>query len=309
VNGALLSLAIVGLLLAGILGFWLVLARAVNGTVASLLAGTMLAGLIGLALLTQTAGSQNYFWQATEPLVAIAIAWCGCILARKYGPRFILVALGIALLGNVALRVTSNPLPLCLGIAFLVLAGTVIILIDRSSATIRRRLGEIVVLALVLTQSAQLIGPSDGFPGGAPSTAEDESATDSSQLAAFDFIRTHSNPDQVIATNTHCLTGSLDGADCDPRRFILAAVTQRRVLVEGWGYVTQHGTAKEWVQHQLALSDDFIDAPSAAGAQRLEKLGVAFVYVDLRLNPSPDLGMYSDLVFDSEWARVYQLAP
>lgn len=308
VNGTLVSLAIVGLLFAAIVGFWIVLGRSVNWMLASLFAGTMLAGLLGLALLTQPGGSQNYFWQATEPLVAIAIAWCGVILTKTYGSRFVVVALGIAVLGNAGLRLTAHPIVLCIGVVVLAIAGTIIIFVGRLDGQAPHRVFDALVVVLVLTQAAQVVHVSHGFPAGTASTAEDESATHSSQLAAFEFIRTHSSPEDVIATNTHCLSGSLAGGDCDPRRFMLTAMTQRRVLVEGWGYTTQYGNSQNWVQDRLDLSDDFIDAPSAAGARRLENAGVDFIYVDLRLHPSSDLGFYSTLVFESQWARVYQLA-
>lgn len=306
-NAALLSAALVGVLLAGIVGFWLVIGRGVNWTLSSLLAGTMLAGLTGLSLLTQTGGSQNYFWQATEPLVAIAIAWSVVLLTRTYGTRVIVVVLGIAVLGNIGLAVTTNPLLLCAGLAVSAVAGTLVVLFGAAGPRQRRHFYEVIMVALVLAQCAQIVNVSPGFIAGSLSTAEDEAATDGSQLSAFEFIRTHSKPDDVIATNTHCLTGSLASNDCDPRRFILAAVSQRRVLVEGWGYATQYGNSRSWVQGRLDASDDFIDAPTATKARSLHKLGVDWIYVDLRLGPSPDLGLYSQLVFASDWARVYRL--
>ena len=307
VNTPQLSLMIVGLLLAAIVGVWLLLGKSVDWILSSLIAGTMLAGVLGLALLSQTGGSQNYFWQGAEPLLSIALAWCGVILTQRYGLRVVVVAVAIALIGNLAIRVTSSPAVVTAAVVGLAVVGAAVILRaprDRRSARVWL---DGVIICLVLTQAAQLVGVSNGYVASVSSTADDESATHSSQLAAFQFMRADSSPGDIIATNAHCRTGSIAGGDCDPRRFMIAAATQRRVLVEGWGY-TQNGNSIDWVRSQIELSDDFINAPTSARQQRLVELGVKYIFVDERLGYSPELEDYSTLVFESEFARVYRLS-
>lgn len=305
-NTTLLSLVIIGLLLFSIIGFWLLLGHAVDWMLASLIAGTMLAGLFGVALLTQSGGSQNYFWQAVEPLIAIATAWCGVVLTKTYGVRVVFVVVGIAVVGNLALRLAVNPAVLSAAIVVMAAAGAVIIVLRSGGRSARGAAISPIVIALVLTQAAQLVGVPDGRSGGYASSAEDQVAVHSSQLDAFEFIRTHTGIDDVLVTNSHCIAGSVDGGDCVARRFILAAMSERRVLVEGWSY-TQFGEEAGWAHDRVALGDDFIDVPSSAGARSLLAMGVGFIYVDMRLPVSPELEDYSTLVFDSEWARVYQL--
>ena len=50
------------------------------------------------------------------------------------------------------------------------------------------------------------------------------------------YVRDHSGPDAVVATNMHCARGT---SPCDNRHFWVSAYTERRVVLEGWGYSAQ----------------------------------------------------------------------
>jgi hypothetical protein len=61
-------------------------------------------------------------------------------------------------------------------------------------------------------------------------------------VSAARWVADHSQPDDIIATNVHSrLPGT---ANCDKRSFWVAAFTERRVVVEGWGYTEATNEAK-----------------------------------------------------------------
>jgi hypothetical protein len=53
-------------------------------------------------------------------------------------------------------------------------------------------------------------------------------------VAAAEYVEGHSRVDAVIATNMHC--ADPDDLRCDNRHFWLSAYSERRVVIEGWGY-------------------------------------------------------------------------
>lgn len=310
-----ISLALLGLLVVSILGMWIVVGMSKSGgwLLSTLLAGVLLAGVSGLGILDYPGASQNYFWQNAQPVFAIAIAWTVVLLAVSYGRVFVAVALSIFVASTLLWTVTQRLTVVCLGIAIMALVGAVIVArFGRESSTRQakgqwtKQLFRIVVCAAVLTQFAQLISIPAGVAGGAVSTEQDSAAISSSQLAAFRFIRSHSAPADVVLTNKHCLSGSTEARDCDARWFALAAWTERRVFLEGWGY-SPKGSSQELVQSQLDLGDRFINSPSVAQERKLLSMGIKYVYVDKREPFSTNLAAVSKLVFTSRWANVYLL--
>ena len=56
-------------------------------------------------------------------------------------------------------------------------------------------------------------------------------------LAAARYVRDHSDPDQMIATNAHFRYPL--ARERDPRSFWMAALSERRAVLEGWGYTAR----------------------------------------------------------------------
>ncbi len=51
---------------------------------------------------------------------------------------------------------------------------------------------------------------------------------------AAEFIAKHSSEGDIVATNVHCLQP--DAPRCDNRNFWVSAYSERRIVIEGWGY-------------------------------------------------------------------------
>jgi len=131
-----------------------------------------------------------------------------------------------------------------------------------------------------------------------------------SRVDAARWVRDHSSPDDVIATNVHCL--GYWGNLCDARSFWLSAYAERSVLVEGWAFAPRHavtGVAPFWDPGKLSLNDQAFTAPTPAGLQELRnRYGVRWLIVDRTVGAeSPLLATLSDRRYDNGRLAVYQL--
>ncbi len=135
------------------------------------------------------------------------------------------------------------------------------------------------------------------------------------------WIREHSQPDDIIATNAHCLIVEDESAPCDNRRFALAAMAERRVLVEGWGftnsvYVQAAATATApwfagyWDEERWQANENAFTAPSAqAIADLRDRYGVRWLVVDTSHGqPSPEISKHASLRFAAGTCAVYEIA-
>ncbi|WP_380278744.1 hypothetical protein [Kitasatospora purpeofusca] len=138
-----------------------------------------------------------------------------------------------------------------------------------------------------------------------------------SQVQAARWVRAHSAPGDVLATNTHCRSDTdyaHPGAQCtNALSFYLSAYSERSVLVEGWAYSPRLMSEKSgsfWDQQLLALNDDAVYRPTADVLGRLrDGHGVRYVVVNRRTGPeSPALKTLSTQVFDNGRMAVYELS-
>jgi hypothetical protein len=142
-------------------------------------------------------------------------------------------------------------------------------------------------------------GPGEGYP-----------VPRDGALAAL-FVRDGSGDDEVVATNAHCY-GPEDA--CDARHFWVSALTERRVLVEGWAYpegfrpgLTR--TSPFWDRERYAANQAVFEDPDDAAVARLrDEWGVRWLLVDRTLGvESPRLREHATLVLELEDAAVYRV--
>ncbi|MEV6980535.1 hypothetical protein AB0M95_04650 [Sphaerisporangium sp. NPDC051017] len=147
--------------------------------------------------------------------------------------------------------------------------------------------------------------------------ASESDAVPEGALAAARWLRDHSAPDDLVATNSHCHWGRRD--PCDAGQFWAAALTERRVLVEGWRYTTRANDRWRpgqdyryppfWDQELLRLNDAAVNTPTAASLGLLrDRYHVRWLLVDLRLTgPGSSLDALAGLRFRSGDYAVYRL--
>jgi hypothetical protein len=130
-----------------------------------------------------------------------------------------------------------------------------------------------------------------------------------SRVDAARWVRDHSAPDDVLATNVHCL--GWWGDLCDARSFWLSAYAERSVLVEGWAFAPRQagGLAPFWDADLLRRNDEAFTAPTAAGLRDLrERHAVRYLVVDREVGrEAPELAGLAPLRFDNGRLAVYEL--
>ncbi|GAA3255621.1 hypothetical protein GCM10020216_092240 [Nonomuraea helvata] len=166
--------------------------------------------------------------------------------------------------------------------------------------------------------SAAFGGPRDsGASAAAPPTAP-APAIPEGAFAAARWLREHSQPEELVATNEHCRWGSTE--PCDSRQFWVSALTERRMLVEGWAFVPRNyadwrpGLIPEqqpfWDGDRLRTNDAVFRSPSPASIEELTgRYGVRWLFVHEGLTGAePRIGDYAELRFRSGDYAVYRVA-
>ncbi|MEV4135396.1 hypothetical protein AB0J72_24870 [Dactylosporangium sp. NPDC049742] len=144
-------------------------------------------------------------------------------------------------------------------------------------------------------------------------------------MEAGRWLRDHSDPDDLVATNAHCfvLAGTTP-TECDNRHFAFAAYSERRFLIEGWGFTNRtHQMAAEtglnavfapyWNQQLLSDNDAAFTTPSAATIGKLrDQYRVRWLFVYEASDPSgvtasPALGEFAQLRHRAGKIAVYEI--
>lgn len=341
---AALSLLSVAPGLAGHLGLLRVRRRWPRAVVLTFL-GTGVAGVGATLLLGHPGLGQLYFLQAARPPLAIAAA-CGlALLAAASRPAARWSALGAVAIGAASAvtlrRMTGPDLPhrgrvgttgaliwellwpytALVGVA--VLTAAVVAVAARRAPARAATAG--LLTAAVLTGMA--------LPGGYNRLAALHTFTQRTgwaevrpqgaqlplgALQAARWLRDNSDPDDLVATNVHC---RIAVRGCDNRHFWISAYTERRVLIEGWGYTEEAMARSElyvrlpaevpyWRPSLLVANDAAFNRPTVRSVGRLHtEYGVRWLFVDPQAPVSGNLWRYATLRFAMNKTAVYELPP
>jgi hypothetical protein len=131
-----------------------------------------------------------------------------------------------------------------------------------------------------------------------------------SRVDAARWVRDHSSPDDILATNAHCI--GYFGKLCDPRSFWLSAYAERRVLVEGWAFAPRlaiNGIVPFWDPAKLAANDAAFTDPTVQSLADLRtQYGVRWLVVDRQVaEESPQLAGLAHKVYDNRRIAIYEL--
>lgn len=215
------------------------------------LAGTWAAGAGALMVLSHPALSQAYFLLGASGFLAVvmAVSLSEIIpvdLSLRDGARIVACA-ALGCLAVVAARLlVGDDMPangsaftptlltqLVIGLLVLAVALAVVLVYAKRSTIAALPAVAALMLGVVLAGAPQTIALATVGP--AVPRAADTDIIGPGGVAAARFVREHSQTDDLIATNAHCI--GLPVPDCDRRNFWIAAYAERRVLVEGWAYV------------------------------------------------------------------------
>jgi hypothetical protein len=308
--------------------------------VETLLIGGTLGGIVAYLVFAHPGDANQYFVRAGWIFGVIGSAWGAVLLADRarlvgrarwvlavgvVGYCAALIALQLAFAGPVAGPSVQQRLAPFNGwfteLAVLTAIGVAVWRIGRSLTPALRGRGPVVLLGMVLLAGIpglvieSRIGARSPNGGGyAPS------ALPATRVDAARWLREHSSPDDVVATNAHCLY-TIKGGYCDSRSFWISAYSERRVLVEGWifapraaaiaGFTPLGVYTPFWDQALLRLNDSAFTAPTLPVLSNLrDQHGVRWLVVD-RTSPagreSPRLGSLATKVFDNGRVAIYSV--
>jgi len=140
-------------------------------------------------------------------------------------------------------------------------------------------------------------------------------------IGAARWLRDHSDPSELVATNLHCRIGTPVDSVCDARHFWVSAFAERRMLVEGWAYTPPasaygiaHGGGVNrvpfWDPSLLSANDIAFATPSAESLATLrDRYGVRWLFADLASAPADSLGQWADLRHREGSFGIYELRP
>ncbi len=305
--------------------------------------GAAVLSVAAVVLLFHEGQSNVYFLRTSLPLLAAASVWAMCAsLPRGRAARGALgVAFCAGLLAMAAVSTRrwttfgdgeSSPARLLqAAVPFLLLAAIGALLAVFARRWSRRRLwGAAAVGALLVAYLAGLgavrittqaaawaVTHPWGWSDTGPSSAQQ---IDGDAVRAAQWLRDHSRPTDVVVTNAFCRNGPTRAVEvCDNRTFWVAAYTERRTLVSGWGYtatanrLAAAGNVSQWQvpywdTARLDRVRDFLASPTEADASQLSQSGARWVLAVPGFDPvSPRLGDVATEVHRVGQVKVYRL--
>ena len=106
--------------------------------------------------------------------------------------------------------------------------------------------------------------------------------------AVADYLRENSDPTDLLISNRHCV-GPEENNPCHARIFALSALSERRVLVEGWSYTTcplsEPLINSFWDEDLLNLNQKLVLDPNISTANEVSRYGARWIVID-RLRPA-----------------------
>lgn len=316
-----------------------------------LAAGAAACGLIALIGLYHPGQSQLYFLRSAFPLLAAAAAWGIVAGITTTGWRVALVvgtAIGVGAGAGLLIQSYDGVHPgdsadwlarYGTMLRPFALLGVVVVLVGAGYVLLRHRwspgwqgIGVPVLVIVVILGAAGIRTPAQAAFVGyheVRGTALPEPeffgrgfAGDS--VRAAQWLRDHSDVDDVVMTNVHCLNGPYQdqpGAYCDNLAFWMAAYSERRFYVHGWGYTASNAAIAEkldhstyvnaapfWDQPRLRRNDAFLAAPTSAEARALRReFGIRWVFVDTEFGAvSPQITAVARLRYSRGPAAIYE---
>ncbi|TYB58067.1 hypothetical protein FXF51_38085 [Nonomuraea sp. PA05] len=279
-----------------------------------LLLGIGAAGIGATVVFGHPAESQLYFLEAARPCLSVA-AVCGVVAAGRVpwvrAGCLAVVGAGAALVvsgaGGVPVEARSE------GSGGVLVRVVLPYLVLGIGALLVWRRGSVLTVVAVLAGYALPSSVRDVAAHVTPQAEQRERLIPGGALEAGRWLRAHSEPGDVVATDLHCRYAWWQV--CDSRHFWVSGFSERRVLVEGWAYAESTlSRARPFVRSYLAVpfadrarlaaNEVVFVAPTAENVRTLgREYGVKWLFTGI----NPVLGKYARLRFRNGGSSVYQL--
>ncbi|MGP3914782.1 hypothetical protein [Nonomuraea sp. 10N515B] len=286
-----------------------------------LLLGMGVAGIGAATLLGHPSESQLYFLEGVRPYLSIA-AVCGMLALRSGGDRDERARSEAGATMNKPWRAvawTGAGAGAAVMAAQLDVPGDALervvvpYLLLAVAAVVVWRCGSVLAVVALLAGYSVPASVRDVVAHVTPAPGERERLIPDGALEAGRWLREHSSPADVVATDLHCRP--VAPHPCDSRHYWVSGFTERRVLVEGWGYaestqsrtelfVTSYLSVPFADPARLAANDAVFAAPTAENVRRLAReYGVKWLFT----GRNPNLWKFARLRFRSASISVYEL--
>ena len=104
-------------------------------------------------------------------------------------------------------------------------------------------------------------------------------------LSSLQWLRNNSDPSEIVATNRF-LCPEIDPCGFDDSSFLISAVANRQVYIEGPRFVAGGRPYPNWITDRISVSRSFAEAPSDQSFKKLRANGVSWFYLDINFLPA-----------------------
>ena len=123
---------------------------------------------------------------------------------------------------------------------------------------------------------------------------EPGSVVSQSEIESLTWIRTNTEFTDIVATNRN-LCANLQGCGYDETRQVIAAFSDRQVLIEGPRFLNGARNYPVWAIERIADSVEFASQPTKNNLQKLRSYGVDWFYLDKTDPRAATNNSFSDL--------------
>jgi hypothetical protein len=261
---------------------------------------TILAGIGGTLLLETWGYSQLFLLYSVIPFIGVVLASSAFYEDTELrSEKLLLISLGLVgqpiLFSLLSSFIPSSHVLKTFGLW--VLATVIVLLISGSAAKVLNQ--KIFTYLLVTSLSIGMFSGLTKFDQKAYSLPAHPYSISVGTAKIAKFLQDESNKNDLIATNRHC-AGLEENQTCTARQFALSALSERRVLLEGWSYTTcplsEPILNKYWKEDFWKLNQDFFINPNAQNWEMFQKTGVDWLVVDSTRTSAKNYNDFADLI-------------
>jgi hypothetical protein len=145
-----------------------------------------------------------------------------------------------------------------------------------------------------------------------PTYAAQGSIATEVDLSSLRWLRANTSPSDIVATNRYLCSESLL-CKFDESSFLISAVANRQVLIEGPRFVAGGRPYPDWIIDRISLSQSFAESPTDESYRRLREFGVSWFFLDTRFvnheaTNQPSLwGNWASLEYQNSYVQIWKL--
>jgi hypothetical protein len=261
---------------------------------------TILAGIGGTLLLETWGYSQLFLLYSVVPFIGVLLAGSAFYEETEIKTeKMLLISLGLIgqpiLFNLFSSFITKDQVLRTFGMW--VLATVVVLLIAGIAAKVLNQ--KIFTYLLITSLSIGMFSGLTKFDQKAYSLPEHPYSISIGTAKIAKYLQDESNKNDLIATNRHC-AGIEETQTCTARQFALSALSERRVLLEGWSYticpLSEPILNKYWKEDFWKLNQDFLGNPNAQNWGVFQKTGVDWLVIDSSRPSATNYNDFAELV-------------